>query len=63
MAETLRYTLQEPARLIYASITERSAPPGTNADPKFSGTFGIGETDYKAIVEIMVKAIKSEAAE
>ena len=61
MAETFRYTLVKPARLIYASITTKSAPRNVQgAVPKFSGTFGIEDVDFKAIVDLMVKAIKSE---
>lgn len=61
MAETIRYTLAKPARLLYSSITEKSAPRGVqNAVPKFSGTFGIEQEDFDAIVTIMVNAIKSE---
>lgn len=61
MAETFRYTLQKPARLLYSSVTAKSAPRDiANAVPKFSGTFGVEEIDFKAMVEIMVNAIKSE---
>jgi hypothetical protein len=61
MAETHRYTLVKPARLIYSSITAKSAPRGvTNATAKFSGTFGIEKEDFDAIVQIMVSAIKAE---
>lgn len=61
MAETYRYTLIKPARLLYSSITEKSAPRNVmGATPKFSGTFGIEKEDFDAIVAIMVKAIKSE---
>lgn len=61
MAETYRYTLVKPARLLYSSITSKSAPRNVaNAQPKFSGTFGIEKEDFDAIVEIMVKAIKAE---
>lgn len=61
MAETIRYTLVKPARLIYSSITVKSAPRDVpNAAPKFSGTFGIEKDDFDKIVEIMVQAIKSE---
>lgn len=61
MAETYRYTLIEPARLLFSSITAKSAPRGVqNATPKFSGTFGIEKEDFDAIVEIMVKGIKAE---
>jgi len=61
MAETLRYTLKKPARLLFSSITEKSAPRGVaNAEPKFSGTFGIEKEDFDEIVKLMVSAIKSE---
>lgn len=62
MAETHRYTLLKPARLLYSSVTQKSAPrvsQGT-ATPKFSGTFGIESEDFDAIVKIMVDAIKAE---
>lgn len=62
MAETHRYTLVKPARLLYSSITTKSAPrvaAGT-ATPKFSGTFGIEDEDFNAIVKIMVDGIKAE---
>jgi hypothetical protein len=61
MAEKFRYTLAKPARLLFSSITEKSAPrnvPG--AKPKFSGTFGIEKEDFDAIVTLEVQAIKSE---
>lgn len=61
MAETYRYTLIKPARLLFSSITAKSAPRNINgAVPKFSGTFGIEKEDFDAIVEIMVKGIKAE---
>lgn len=61
MAETYRYTLVKPARLLFSSITAKSAPRNINgAVPKFSGTFGIEKEDFDAIVEIMVKGIKAE---
>lgn len=61
MAETIRYTLQEPSLLLYSSVTEKSAPKDVaNAVPKFSGTFGIGKLDFDAIVAIMVQAITNE---
>lgn len=61
MAETHRYTLVKPARLLYSSITAKSAPRGVqNATPKFSGTFGIEQEDFDAIVQIMVQAIRAE---
>lgn len=61
MAETIRYTLEKPARLLFSSVTVKSTPRGVqNAQPKFSGTFGLEKTDFDAIVQIMVNAIKSE---
>lgn len=61
MAETHRYTLIKPARLLYSSITAKSAPRGVQgAVPKFSGTFGVEKEDFEAIVAVMVAAIKSE---
>jgi len=61
MTETTRYTLVKPARLIYSSITAKSAPRGVlNATAKFSGTFGLEKEDFDAIVAIMVAGIKSE---
>lgn len=61
MAETYRYTLQKPARLLYSSVTEKSAPRTVrDAVAKFSATVGVDEIDFKAMVELMVTAIKSE---
>ena len=61
MADTIRYTLVKPARLIYSSITAKSAPRTVaNAVPKFSGTFGIEAEDMAAIIDNMVRCIKSE---
>lgn len=61
MAETIRYTLAKPSRLLYSSITEKSAPRNVaGAVPKFSATFGIDKVDFDAIVDIMVRAIKAE---
>lgn len=61
MAEKLRYTCQEPATLLFSSITQKSAPRTVqNATPKYSGTFGIGKTDLDDIVPIMVQCIQSE---
>lgn len=55
------YTLTKPARLLYSSITTKSAPRGImNAAPKYSGTFGIEKEDFDAIVKLMVDAIKKE---
>jgi hypothetical protein len=61
MAETFRYTLLKPARLLYSSITTKSAPRGVqNAIPKFSGTFGLEAEDFEKVVQIMVQAITGE---
>jgi hypothetical protein len=61
MAETIRFTLQKPARLLYSSITAKSAPRSVQgAIPKFSGTFGIEQEDFDACVKIMVDAIRAE---
>lgn len=61
MAETHRYTLIKPARLLYSSITAKSAPRGVQgAIPKFSGTFGVEKEDFEAIIAVMIAAIKSE---
>jgi hypothetical protein len=61
MAETTRYTLIKPARLLYSSITQKSAPRGQgDIKPKFSGTFGLEEEDFQKIVQIMVEGIKAE---
>jgi hypothetical protein len=61
MSETFRYTLAKPARLIFSSITQKSAPRTVlGAEPKYSATFGVEEDDFKAIVQQMIAAIKSE---
>jgi hypothetical protein len=61
MAENIRYTLIKPARLLYSSVTQKSAPRGRgDIKPKFSGTFGLETEDFDKIVQIMVDAIKSE---
>jgi len=61
MSETVRYTLVKPARLLYSSVTAKSAPRNVaNATPKFSGTFGLEEEDFKAVVAIMVQSITAE---
>ncbi len=61
MAEKFRYTLAKPARLLFSSITQKSAPRTIQgAEPKFSGTFGIEKEDFDAIVKVEVDAIKSE---
>ena len=61
MADTFHYTLKEEARLLFSSVTEKSAPRNVqNAVPKYSGTFGIGQADFDEIVKIEIEAIKSE---
>jgi hypothetical protein len=61
MADTFRYTLEKPGRLLFSSVTQKSAPRDVpNAQPKFSATVGIEELDFKKIVDIMVQAIKGE---
>jgi hypothetical protein len=61
MAEKYRYRCERPARLIFSSVTVKSAPKGiANAELKYNGTFGLEEVDYKAIVALEVEAIKSE---
>lgn len=61
MAEKFRYVCERPARALYASITQKSAPRGvTGAEAKFNATFGLEEVDYKAIVKLEIEAIKSE---
>lgn len=61
MSETYRYTLVKPARLLFSSITAKSAPRGVqNATPKFSGTFGIEKEDFDPLVELMVQGITAE---
>lgn len=61
MAETIRFTLTKPSRLLYSSITQKSAPKSVaGAAPKFSGTFGLEKEDFDAVIPIMVNAIKSE---
>lgn len=64
MAETIRHTLIKPARLLYSSITQKSAPRSVNnATPKFSATFGVEKEDFDTMVRIMIDAIKSECGE
>lgn len=61
MAETTRYTFIKPARLLYSSITAKSAPRNVQgAVPKFSATFGVEDEDFKAIVAIMVTGLTAE---
>lgn len=64
MAETIRYTPEKEMRLLFASIAEKSSAKldnGTLGEAKFGATFGIEhEADFKAIIDIMVGAIKTE---
>lgn len=61
MADKFPYTLAEPADLLYSSITQKSAPRTVaGAEPKYSGTFGIGQKDFDALLPIMVQAITAE---
>lgn len=61
MAEKIKYVCQEKARLLYSSVTQKSAPRNVpNATPKFSMTVGIGLRDFDAIIPIMVQCITSE---
>lgn len=60
MADMFRYTCEEPARLIFANIVTKSAPPNVpDAKPNYSATFGITEKDFENIRKHMVDAIKS----
>lgn len=63
MAEKFRYRLVKPARLLYSSVAQKSAPKlksGGTAEPKYGGTFGIEKEDFDEIVKLEVRAIKSE---
>lgn len=61
MAATFPYALTKEARLLFSSVTQKSAPKGVQgAVPKFSGTFGISEEDFKALVKLEVAAIEAE---
>ena len=61
MATKIRYVLSKPARLLFANITEKSVPrTAMNAEPKFSGTFGVEKEDFEALVKHMVTAVQSE---
>lgn len=58
--EKFPYTCVKPARLLYSSVTQASAPKDMdNVEPKFSGTFGIEKEDLDAIIKLEVQAIKS----
>lgn len=61
MADKFKFVPTAPTRLLYSSITQKSAPKSiAGAEPKFSGTFGLEEPDFKAIIPVMVQAIQSE---
>lgn len=61
MAEKIKFVCTEPATLIFSSITQKSAPRSVQgAEPKFSGTFGLGEKDFKAMIPVMAQCIQSE---
>lgn len=61
MAEKIRYTCQEPGRLLFSSVTQKSAPRNVpNATPKYSAIVGIGKKDLDAIEPLMVQCIQSE---
>lgn len=64
MAATFPYALTKEARLLFSSVTQKSAPKGVQgAIPKFSGTFGIAKEDFDALVKLEVEAIKSECGD
>lgn len=57
--ELFKYSCVKPAKLIFSNITEMSAPANIpDAKKRFSGTFGVEEEDFKALVAQMVEAIK-----
>lgn len=61
MADLIRFTCVKPARLIFSSLTVKSKPSTVpNAQEKFSGTFGLDQVDFDAMLPIMVKAITDE---
>lgn len=61
MAEKIPFACTEETTLIFSSLTQKSAPRSVQgAEPKFSGTFGLGEKDFKAMLPLMVQCIKSE---
>lgn len=61
MAEKVRYVCKEPGRLLFSSVTQKSAPRNVpNATPKFSATVGIGKADLDALIPLMVQCIQSE---
>lgn len=61
MAEKIKFVCTKPATLLFSSITQKSAPRTIQgAEPKFSGTFGLDNDDFQAMLPIMVQCIKSE---
>jgi hypothetical protein len=61
MAEKFKFVCTQPARLLFSSITQKSAPRTVaGAEPKFSGTFGLEKVDFDLIIPEMVKGITSE---
>lgn len=61
MADKIPYTLAKPARLLFSSITQKSAPRTVaNATPKFSGIFGVEKEDFDALIPLMVQCITAE---
>jgi len=61
MAEKIKFVCEEPAVLLFSSITQKSAPKGVQtAEPKYSGTFGLTKHDWDRIIPVMVQAITSE---
>lgn len=61
MADKIKFVCEHPATLLYSSITQASAPRTVaGAEPKFSGTFGLVEADFSAMIPIMVQCIQSE---
>lgn len=61
MADKIPFLCEEPATLLYSSITVASAPRTVaGAEPKFSGTFGISKKDFDRMIPVMVQCIQSE---
>ena len=61
MADKIKFVCEDPATLLYSSITQASAPRNVaNAEPKFSGTFGLTDKDFKAMIPFMVQCIQAE---
>lgn len=61
MADKIKFVCEEPATLLFSSITVASAPRTVaGAEPKFSGTFGITKRDLDRAIPVMVQCIQSE---